>query len=399
VTATMTGLAQPVVGDGTTARSRNAGRWRRWRGPIGVLAGLCVVALLAALPAPRVSNLPLAPNSTAPNGARAVAQILERQGVEVTFVRRIAQVRAADGPDTTVLVAGEDGLESGQIDTLGSLTADLVLVDAAYTASQLVGVEYAWQGDAGARSLDARCDDPDAVAAGTIVASGQVRATSPGTVTCFRAPDDDAATGFYAVTTSSGGRSTAVLAGAEPLTNAHVAEAGNAALVLRALGRHAHLVWYVPSLYDDGGGAPAGPGLGDLLPPWVGVLALELLLVALVAAVWRGRRLGRLVTEPMPVVVRAAEATRGRGRLYRRARAHAHAAAALRAGAASRCAHRLGLAASTPARALIDAVALATGRATHDVADLFYGPPPTDDTALARLARNLDAIESEVHRS
>jgi hypothetical protein len=129
------------------------------------------------------------------------------------------------------------------------------------------------------------------------------------------------------------------------------------------------------------------------------VLGLQLLLVAAVAALWRGRRMGRLVTEPMPVVVRATEATRGRGRLYRRARAHGHAAAALRAGAATRCAHRLGLAASTPARQLIDAVALATGRSTHEVADLFYGPPPTDDSALATLARNLDDIESEVHRS
>ncbi|HWJ84068.1 MAG TPA: DUF4350 domain-containing protein, partial [Cellulomonas sp.] len=173
-----------------------------------------------------------------------------------------------------------------------------------------------------------------------------------------------------------------------------------AALVLRLLGRHDHLVWYLPSLGDSSaaGDAP-DPGIGDLVPPVVGVLALQLLLVVVVVGFWRGRRLGRVVTEPMPVVVHAAEATRGRGRLYRRARSYGHAAAALRAGAASRCARRLGLPASAPASQLIDAVALATGRPTHDVAALFYGPPPTDDPALARLARDLDDIESEVHSS
>ena len=36
-------------------------------------------------------------------------------------------------------------------------------------------------------------------------------------------------------------------------------------------------------------------------------------------ALWRGRRLGPVVDEPLPVVVRAAETTEGRARLYRRA--------------------------------------------------------------------------------
>ncbi len=129
------------------------------------------------------------------------------------------------------------------------------------------------------------------------------------------------------------------------------------------------------------------------------ILALQLLLVAVVAALWRGRRLGRLVTEQLPVVVRAGETTRGRGRLYRRARSYGHAAAALRAGTAARSAARLGLPRSAPAPAVIDAVARAASRAPQDVEALLYGPPPTDDRGLARLARDLDHLESEVHRT
>ncbi|MDM7831730.1 DUF4350 domain-containing protein [Cellulomonas edaphi] len=405
----MTGYAlapAPVVGDGTTARSRARSRWRRWRGPVVGLVVVVFVALLAALPAPRTSNLPLAPDSTAATGARAAAQILEGQGVDITFVRHLADVQAADGPDTTLLLAGDANLwDEDQIAALGELEADLALVDAGSAAAQLAAISYAPSQDpAGGASTDgsavagvaARCDDPDAVAAGSVTASGRLQAVPPAVV-CFRGPDEDPTQGAYAVTTVAGQR-IAVLASAGPLTNAQIDEAGNAALVLRMLGRHPHLVWYLPAPFDTAG-APTGPGVGDLVPPVVGVLALQLLLVVLVAAVWRGRRLGRLVTEPMPVVVPSAEATRGRGRLYRRSRSYGHAAAALRAGTATRCARRLGLAGSAPAPQLIDAVALATGRSTHDVAALLYGPPPTDDSALARLARDLDDIESEVHRS
>lgn len=396
----MTTTAAPVVGDGTTARSRATGRWRRWRGPIAVLVLLCVVGLLAALPEPRTSSVPLAPDSTAPTGARAVAQILEEQGVEVTFVRRAAAARAAATPGSTVLLAGERNIfEQSQFDFLGDLDADLVLVDASWPASELAGVDSSWSDATTGATLDPGCDDPDARAAGSLQASGRLLASTSDTVVCFRGPGEAAGEGAYAVRTVEGQR-VAILADAAPLTNAHLADAGNAALVLRMLGRNDHLVWYLPSPYDTGSDeGESGPGIGDLVPPVVGVLGLQLLLVVVVVALWRGRRLGRLVTEPMPVVVPAAEATRGRGRLYRRSRSYGHAAAALRAGAASRCARRLGLPGSTPAPQLIDAVALATGRRNPDVAALFYGPPPTDDSALARLARDLDDIESEVQSS
>jgi len=164
------------------------------------------------------------------------------------------------------------------------------------------------------------------------------------------------------------------------------------------LGRHAKLTWYVPSPSDLGESA-SGPSLGDLLPPWTGAVALQLALVAVVAALWRARRLGRLVTEPLPVIVRAAETTRGRGRLYRRSRVYGHAAAALRAGVATRAAARVGLPRSADAPAVIDALARATRWPVDEVAALLYGPPPTNDAGLVNLARRLDDLDSEVHRS
>ena len=52
----------------------------------------------------------------------------------------------------------------------------------------------------------------------------------------------------------------------------------------------------------------------------------QLWLVVVLVALWKGRRLGPLVAEQLPVVVRASETVEGRGRLYRSRRARDRAA-------------------------------------------------------------------------
>ena len=129
-----------------------------------------------------------------------------------------------------------------------------------------------------------------------------------------------------------------VLLGAvDVLRNGGILEADNAAVALRLLGQHERLVWYVPDVADLA--ADDAVTLSSLLP---GLAAARLWLVALALlalVIWRGRRLGALATEPLPVVVRAIETTRSRGRLYRRADDRAHAAATLRS-ADTRCRSR-----------------------------------------------------------
>ncbi|WP_456847038.1 DUF4350 domain-containing protein [Cellulomonas sp. P5_C6] len=399
----MSAATDVVVGDGTTTRSRSSRRWRKARWPLGLLGLAVVAAILSALPEPQTSTLTLAPDNPAPAGARAAAQILGRQGVDVRYVRHLADVRALAGPGTTVLVVGDYLLDDDQIDAIGATGADLVVVDGGWALQRLTD-ELSPQGGLSSTPevRSAECDDPDAVAAGTITATGSVVATGPDAVVCF--PSPGAGTdggGAYAVVEDADGRRIVALTDYAPLTNEHLAEQGNAALVLRALGRHERLVWFIPSLDDTASAddGATGTDTAPLVPPVVPILALQLLLVVVVTALWRGRRLGRLVTEPMPVVVRAGETTRGRGRLYRRGRSYGHAAAALRAGAASRSAARLGLPRSAPAPLVVDAVARATSRRPSDVEALLYGPPPTDDRGLAQLARDLDHLESEVHRT
>ncbi len=72
-------------------------------------------------------------------------------------------------------------------------------------------------------------------------------------------------------------------------------------------------------------------------------IVLQLCLVVLLLALWKGRRMGPLVAEQLPVVVRASETVEGRGRLYRSRRARDRAADALRTATLQRLLPRLGL--------------------------------------------------------
>jgi hypothetical protein len=129
------------------------------------------------------------------------------------------------------------------------------------------------------------------------------------------------------------------------------------------------------------------------------VPALWLVVAAVLATMlWRGRRLGPLVVEPLPVVVKAVESTQGRGRLYRRVRDRDHAAAVLRGATVRRLAAVLRLPAGTPADQVARAVADLTGRDAAAVHHLLETRPVADDSALTRLAGDLAGLEREVHR-
>jgi hypothetical protein len=133
-------------------------------------------------------------------------------------------------------------------------------------------------------------------------------------------------------------------------------------------------------------------------PGWVWATA-QLGVAAALAMLWRARRLGPVVTEPLPVVVRSAEAVEGRARLYRRAGARGHAAQVLREASRTRLVPVLGLPDPVEPAAVVEAVAARTGRPAEAVAALLYGSAPVDDAELVALTDELDRVETEVRQS
>ena len=172
-------------------------------------------------------------------------------------------------------------------------------------------------------------------------------------------------------------------------------------MAMGTLGRSRTLVWWLPSSADP---LQFDPGtevsISDLVPTWVGWALLQLVVAIAVVVWWRGRRLGRVVVEPLPVVVRATESVEGRARLYRRGRARESAADALRAASLSRLRARLALPRTAPVDVVVAAVSARTARPATEVAALLTpGAAPGDDASLTGLVDTLDALENEVRRS
>ena len=116
----------------------------------------------------------------------------------------------------------------------------------------------------------------------------------------------------------------------------------------------------------------------------------------LLTALWRARRLGPLVTEPLPVVVRASETTEGHARLYQASRSRDKAADALRTAVAARLTRALGLPAEPAADVLTAEIAARTSLSQDQARQLVFGPAPATDADLVALADDLDAMEREV---
>ena len=335
------------------------------------------------------TTAPLDPDNPDPQGAQAIARVLADEGVEVVVVRDAAAFEATDVDEsTTVLVTSTEQLGQSSTDRLleHGAQADLVVVDPGPGTTAALGVDTPPYRVSLDEPRTAGC--PAYAELELLVDDALEYQDASG---CF-----DGERGSILTEPRPGLQ---LLGAGQALSNDQVLRADNAAAMLRLLGQHDRLVWYVPSLDDLVG--DDGVSLSTLLPDWLrpGLVLGALALLTLV--LWRGRRLGPLATEPLPVVVRAIESTRSRGRLYRRSGDRGHAAAVLRAAALTRSADRLGLGRAAPPTTVVAGIARRTGRPIADV-EALLGPTattPTSDHDLIELATRLDELDREVRRS
>lgn len=363
-----------------SARTRAVGTWA------AIAAGALVVgAVLAAIAG--VSQLPaqglLDPEAAGPDGSRALARILEDQGIEVVVTRtREDAAAAADGPATLVLT-GTAVLSDEALREVVATADDVVLIDPRSRDLRLLF--DAEPAGVASGALSPGCAAAEARRAGALEV-GALFTPSAGTDACYR--DGDAA---GLLSRGDGGRRLVAVDGSALFTNEALAQDGNAALGIGLLGHRPRVVWYLPSPADSDIAAP--PTLGELTPPWVTPAMVLLAGAAAVAAVWRGRRFGPLVPENLPVTVRAGETTQGRARLYAAAGEPTHAIDELRIATLRRAARVLGLGESTPAAAVSDAVAGALGADRTAVRGILLDRPARDDRELVELADRLRELD------
>jgi hypothetical protein len=362
-----------------------------------VVVGLLLAALTAAVGQDDQQRpAPLDPTSTTASGSRALVRVLEQQGTRVDVVHDADAL--AVGTGDTVLVDDSAGvLDRGVARRIARAAPDVVLVtnDPGVLESFDVDARPAGSTSSTRVASTATCAITAARTAGAVSVVGATYDTDdPRVERC--APfgtGSDTRWGLLRSTTADG--RVTVLGTTGVLRNDTVTRAGNAALALGLLGSGDRLVWYVPTA----DGTDAAPSLGDLAPPWVPSAIAVLGAVAVAAALWRGRRLGPLVVERLPVVVRAAETTEGRARLYARVRDRTHALDTLRLAAVRRIGRSLGL----PRSAHVDEVgrraAAVTGRGAGEVGAVLVGGTTGDDRALLDGAAALDDLEQAVRRA
>lgn len=372
--------------------------WRPWirrHRALAALAAIVVAAMCLVVwnqLAPKGNDTPLSAGNAGPDGARAVTRILARHGVNVHEADTFEAARAAldAGPSPTLLLYDRYGfLDERRLLELAAAAERLVLVTPRLeTLTALDGsIRQAGVVPDAVPLLAPGCPLPDAQAAGEI--SGAEGFVYDGGVSCYRPGGSSA--GLLSV--SLDGR-LFVLGSTAVLGNGLLDEQGNAALALRTLGSSQDLVWYLPSVADlEDSGSPAT--LEELAPDWVRFLGPWLLVVALAAIAWRGRRLGPLVFEPLPVVVKAVETAEGRARMYHDAHALDQARDNLRAGTLVRLAAKLRLGPGSGADTVIDAAALAAGRPATGVRELL-NERPGSEARLVAWAQELNNLEKEV---
>ena len=371
-------------------------RWLFWVGA-GVVA-LVIGVLAFAFAGTAAAGGYLDPESAAPQGSMAVAEVLRQQGVTVVVTTSLEETQQAiQSPDATTLFVYDTDqlLEASQWRTVAGLTHRVIIADAGFVTLRVAAPALAQAGVVDG-TLRADCDLPVVQRADTVSGSGSG----------FRVVDDAAAAtaclgsgdGVFSLIEVPRGQGTVAILGAtDALTNEQVVDNGNAAFALGLLGEDETLVWYLPSFADVESTGPAT--LGELTPLWV-TPALSLLVIAVIAAaVWRGRRLGPLVIENLPVTVRASETMQGRARLYERSNARLRALDALRVGSVQRLAATCGLSRLASVDDVIGAVAAATGGQVGAIRRLLVDDIPNTDRDLLALSDALLTLERDVTRA
>jgi hypothetical protein len=386
--ATLTAAVGPTVAD----------RWRTWRTPLAIVIFVLLAGTAIALlqPAPGLIGY-LSPDSTGAQGTHALADILSARGHPVRSVGTVPDAVAAAAPGTTLVITSPYRLSTRQLGQLARTPANLVLVEPDQAALAALAPRVTLLGGAPISPLPPACALPAATLAGAADMGGsglRVQAGRAHVAQCYL--EDGQAT---LVRFRSGGRLITVLGTGAPLSDVYLAQQGNAALAINLLSSAGPVSWLVPTFSTSSGTGGRPASFTSLVPLAAKLVAIQLVLALLLTALWRARRLGPLVTERLPVVVRASETVEGHARLYRSRRARDRVAAALRAAATARLTPAIGLA---PGGATPTAVTAAlAARSTLDeakIADLLYGPPPGSDPALITLASDLDALEGEVRR-
>lgn len=393
-----------------------------------VLAGVVLIVatfVAAQIEAPNPSDDRfLSPGSSDDVGASILAEELAAEGVEVEHhTNALEGIQAAGSGDVTIFVTAPDYLKQEELYGLGSLRFSNVTVVLVRPPQSMLN-ELGLRTDGAARlATDAVESDCAAPPVSGVVQVGRQ---------AYRPGDENASPGDvgfcfdgYLATVADREFSAFVVGSGDPFSNQWINEVDNRQFATELLNNHDRLIWLdvhalaaeppppspeqSPPEYDDTYEPepveiPYPDSIGtnpiyDAMPSWMWAGLVGLLLLMVLAALWRGRRLGPPVVEPLPVSVPAAETVHGRAMLYRRAGAHPQALRALRAGALHRIRPVVGLSTQSPQSDVVTAVTERIGRPHEWVDKVLFTAQAENERQLMELSKALDQLVSAIEDS
>lgn len=373
-----------------------SGLWRRKS--VRLLLSLAVVlllvtAMIAAFGRQLRTNNASDPNSARPDGSGALAVLLRQEGVEITRSHKVRDTIDNLRADSTLVIANGHWLNDESIRKLGAAPhAKVVLLQPNNATLGKFGIQGLTKAVTDSMRLPAHCEDAVAKRAEEVeldYTATTFQLVQPD-LSCFRFGE-----GAGYVRASSLAGSVELISGVHQ--NRSLAKAGNASFALGALGTQPRLVWLVADQEsNDLQVRRRESAKPTLLPTWWQFAVAQAFIGLIAVGIWRGRRLGPIMSEQLPVTVLASETVEGHARLYHRIAARDRAAAALRSG----CRRRLSAAYGhrEDAEQLAQLIADRTGRDLLQVRQLLSGPVPEDDDQLIQLARDLDRLEQEARQ-
>lgn len=350
------------------------------RGPVILWTTILVLLLAVAVfiaTRPTSNSIAFDPDNPSPGGGQAMARVLADQGVQVDPMHRLSDLLAEPAnPQTTVLISDPQELDSAAMQRVlkhFSTAYRIVLLAPGSDALDGKVTPGAWG------TGNCTIDWLSGLRVQERVGDRAYGPTQPDQGVCLGGDR-----GYGAVLVDD---HILVLGATGAIANDSVLNADNAAIGLRTLGGSQRLLW----LSADLDAVQEGQGEDGL--PWPRWFAPALLILGagvVTLMLWRGRRLGRLVTEPLPVIVPAQETTTARGRLYRKAKDTDRAARVLRAATRTRISAYLG--SPDPVRAAADH----TGRPELEISALLLDGPVGSERELVSLANELSTLERQV---
>ncbi len=384
-----------------TANSKKSG-FKGWKLLAITLSLLLAGMVIYASMKEELTKEPYDIHSVSSDGVRALAQVLnDHYDVSVDQVRSPAKAieAAQQGKPVTIFNAGR--LQNNDFETLLTTSnADITLVGFGYYLLESLaesGLELQGYNDKpasrGTCSISTKAQTISATGNAIIVRDPQALADSqylgrgPAQL-CFAYADGY---GYLELPLKSG-KTLRIITNPELVTNKYLDKDDNAALALYATGRGSEVVFYnaenADSFNSDQQLKP--------YPSWLVPLMWQFALLALVWAFIVGRRQGRIVNEPLPVVAQGTETTMGRAGLYQRARASEHSGRILRIATIIRLGRRLGIAPNADATLVVQTVSMACNRTAKEIEYILYGPEPASAVELTQLSQALEQLEEEV---